>query len=145
MNIFQISRVHFSHMDSSNPGGYTKTHERIRWASGEKVDLRLLVLLESLEEIYVKRQELFKKIFPGDHHQLFQKIGDAKTTKNKQKKKSMRRSQSIGPGYAVKGRGLDINGIDEFKVERFKVRTPIVMEEDGQGGTTLGGSTNDSK
>lgn len=118
----------------------------IRWTSGEKVDPRLLALLESFEEIYVKRRDLFKKIFPGDHDELFQKIGDAISKKKimKKKKKIMRRSQSIGPAYAVRGRGLD-DGIDEFKVERFKVKAPIVIEEDGQGGTTLVGSTKDPK
>lgn len=118
----------------------------IRWTSGEKVDPRLLALLESFQEIYVTRHDLFKKTFPGDHDELFRKIGDAISKKKimkKQKKKSMRRSQSVGPAYAVRGRGLD-DGIDEFKVERFKVKTPIVIEEDGHGGTTLGGSTKDS-
>ncbi|XP_075494880.1 uncharacterized protein LOC142532474 [Primulina tabacum] len=136
-------------MEPSNSGSYPETHETIRWTSGEKVDPRLLALLESFEEIYVKRRGLFKKIFPGDHDELFRKIGDAISMKKIMKmktKKSMRRSQSIGPAYAVRGRGLD-DGIDEFKLERFKVKTPIVIEEDGQGGSTtaLGGSTKDSE
>ncbi|KZV55293.1 hypothetical protein F511_06770 [Dorcoceras hygrometricum] len=123
-------------MESSTSVGYPKTCGLLRWKSGEKVDTRLMDLLGLFEELYAKRREFFKKIFPGDHEELFRKIRDATS---KKKKRSMRRSLSIGAGFAIRGRGLDdeIDGDDQFKAERFRVKTPIVLVEDGNGGGTF--------
>ncbi|KAI3458878.1 hypothetical protein Pfo_015541 [Paulownia fortunei] len=145
-------------MDSSNSGSsssymedYPKTHDIIRWNSGKRVDPRLLALLESFGEIYMDRHEFFKKIFHGNHEEVFKKIGDALRKKKQMKKsRSMPRSLSM---RAIKQRGVDDES-DGLRLERFKVRTPnvIVAGPDGTGPTGQGvqtqttqGSSKDTK
>ncbi|KAL0303541.1 UNVERIFIED_CONTAM: hypothetical protein Sradi_6222200 [Sesamum radiatum] len=117
---------------------YTKTSNLIRWKSGKRVDPRLLTLLESFGEIYMERQEFFKKIFGGNtHEEVFKKIGNALKRKKEMKKAgSMPRSLSM---RAIKQRGVD-DEIDGFKLKRFKVRTPNVVVV-GQDGAGQGGQT----
>ncbi|KAL8050531.1 hypothetical protein ABFS82_06G086900 [Erythranthe guttata] len=125
-------------MDSSNcricsywnKDCHTVTHDLIRWKSGKLVDPEILMLLESFEELYMDRREFFKKIFRGNHEELFKKIGDAVTKKKKMKKaKSMPRSMSM---RAIGTRGLDLDDgmIDGIKLGRFKVRTPNVLVDE---------------
>ncbi|KAL7107989.1 hypothetical protein ACP275_06G088000 [Erythranthe tilingii] len=117
-----------------NKDCHTVTHDLIRWKSGKLVDPEILMLLESFEEIYMDRREFFKKIFHGNHEELFKKIGDAVTKKKKMKKaKSMPRSMSM---RAIGTRGLNLddgmNMIDGhgIKLGRFKVRTPNVLVDE---------------
>lgn len=142
---YSYSSMENNFFDSQN---HTKTHNMIRWKSGKKVDPKLLALLESFGEIYVDRHEFFKKIFRGDHEELFEKIGDALKKKKQMKKgRSMPRSMSM---RAIGKRGGD-EEIDGVRLGRFKVRTPnvIVAGPDGasQGGQTQPpqGSSKDSK
>ncbi|KAH6756278.1 hypothetical protein C2S53_003698 [Perilla frutescens var. hirtella] len=129
--------------------GYTTMHNLIRWKSGKRVDPRLLALLESFGEIYVERREFFKRIFDENYEELFEKIGSAfKKRKQMKKSKSMSRSISM---RSIRKRGID-EEFDGPRLERFKVKTPnvIEIEQDGatQGGQTTQtsqGSSNDSK
>lgn len=107
----------------------------IRWKSGQIVDPRLLQLLESFKEIYVKRNEFFKKIFPEniyeDFVQVFKKFGDQTLWKNNKKKKvtkmaTMQRSLSFGNTNISREFSED-DELSELRIERFKVSTPPVM------------------
>lgn len=107
----------------------------IRWNSGKRVDPRLLGTLEMFGEIYVERREFFDKIFHGDHEEVFKKIGHAlKAKKQMSKSGSLKRSMSM---RTIRQRGIiqEENGANEFRAERFKIRTPdvIVAEDDQQG------------
>lgn len=106
----------------------------IRWKSGKRVDPRLLVLLESFREIYVRRHEFFKKIFPKSYEDfvaVFKKTGNA-SRKNKEL-----------TSFRTLGRSLSLGS---KRPERFKVRTPnviVVAGGDGQGDQSdKGGDTN---
>ncbi|KAH6813577.1 hypothetical protein C2S51_022595 [Perilla frutescens var. frutescens] len=148
-------------MDSSNFDGYqylrmenelfdnkgdTTMHNLIRWKSGKRVDPRLLALLESFGEIYVERREFFKRIFDENYEELFEKIGSAfKKRKQMKKSKSMSRSISMRP---IRKRGIDEEEFDGLRLERFKVKTPNVIEineQDGATQTSQGSSINHSK
>lgn len=125
-----------------------KSQERrymmIRWKSGQIVDPRLLELLESFKEIYVKRNEFFKKIFPGniyeDFVQVFKKFSDKAIWENK-KVTTMQRSLSFGSTTPREFTGDDQS---ELRLERFKVSTPPVMVigPNGEGGQTDKGDKN---
>ncbi|KAL7107990.1 hypothetical protein ACP275_06G088100 [Erythranthe tilingii] len=114
---------------------YTKTHDMLRWKSGETVDIKTIGVLESFGEMYVDRPGFFKRIFRGDvnHEELFKKIGDAITMKKEMKKKKMMMMpRSMSVGNIINQRGLD-DGIDGLKLERFKVKTPnVIVEPDEQ-------------
>ncbi|KAL7147128.1 hypothetical protein ABFS83_06G087400 [Erythranthe nasuta] len=117
----------------SSSGGvecYMKTHDMLRWKSGETVDIKTIGVLEPLGEMYVDRPVFFKRVF-RDHEELFKKIGDAITMKKmKKKKRMMTRSMSVSK--IINQRGLD-DGIDGLKLERFKVKTPnVIVESDDQ-------------
>ncbi|GFP88810.1 hypothetical protein PHJA_001024700 [Phtheirospermum japonicum] len=104
----------------------------IRWKSGKRVAPWLLALLEAFGEIYVDRREFFKRIFQGDHEELFKKIGDD-LKKKKHMKKIMKRSIIM---RGIRERGIDEEIGDGLRLQRFKVRTPNVIvdgDDDGQG------------
>ncbi|KAL3520845.1 hypothetical protein ACH5RR_018994 [Cinchona calisaya] len=99
----------------------------IRWKSGKRVDQRLLMLLESFfQEIYVKREDFFKKIFPGMYEEfvdVFNNIGAMLWKNNDETKcRTMQRSLSFGSPRPP--------------LEWFRVRTPnvIIGDSNSQGG-----------
>ncbi|KAG6414847.1 hypothetical protein SASPL_122221 [Salvia splendens] len=117
---------------------YTKTHNFIRWKSGKMIDSKLLALLESFGEIYIRRREFFKKIFDETYEELFEMVGKAlMNTKKMKNTRSLRRSMSM---RAIGTRGIDE---EELRLERFKVKTPdvIVVEQDGPTQTTKDSSS----
>lgn len=123
----------------------------IRWKSGKKVDPRLIILLDFFRDLYMKRGEFFKKIFPFYHEDfipIFEKIGVVfSNNKDHQEKKfkinSFKRSPS--DNSLNKSRGVDIDQ-SQLKLEKFKVKTPEVISGggggggEGQGGTKASGS-----
>lgn len=101
----------------------------IRWKSGKKVDGRLLMVLESFfEEIYVKRNEFFKKIFPDVYNEfvnVFKKIGEMLWRNNNSSPRS-------GDGHVVMKRSLSAgtrssSTVETLRLERFRVKTPNVV------------------
>nr|GLL40112.1 hypothetical protein A4A49_06928 [Ipomoea trifida] len=100
----------------------------IRWKSGKRVDPRLLTLLESFRDVFDKREDFFKKIFPGIYEEfklVFEKFAKIKGQKREMKTRALERSSSLGSA-----RGL--------RLERFRVKTPNVTvvtgPQDGGGG-----------
>nr|GMD54476.1 Nuclear valosin-containing protein [Ipomoea batatas] len=100
----------------------------IRWKSGNRVDPRLLTLLESFRDVFDKREDFFKKIFPGIYEEfkdVFGKFAMIKGQKREMKARALERSSSLGSA-----RGL--------RLERFRVKTPnvtvVTPPQDGGGG-----------
>ncbi|XP_069147624.1 uncharacterized protein [Solanum lycopersicum] len=112
----------------------------IRWKSGKEVDPRLIILLDFFRDVYMKRGEFFKKIFPFHHEDfipIFEKIGvvfsNHKDQEKKFKKNSFKRSPS--DNSLNKSRGIDIDP-SRLKLEKFKVKTPeVISGGDGGGGS----------
>nr|GMD57281.1 Nuclear valosin-containing protein [Ipomoea batatas]GMD59285.1 Nuclear valosin-containing protein [Ipomoea batatas] len=99
----------------------------IRWKSGKRLDPRLLTLLESFRDVFDKREDFFKKIFPGIYEEfkdVFGKFAMIKGQKREMKTRALERSSSLGSA-----RGL--------RLERFRVKTPNVTvvtgPQDGGG------------
>lgn len=117
----------------------------IRWKSGKEVDPRLIILLDFFRDVYMKRGEFFKKIFPFHHEDfipIFEKIGvvfsNHKDQEKKFKKNSFKRSPS--DNSLNKSRGIDIDP-SRLKLEKFKVKTPEVISGGDGGGGQGQGST----
>lgn len=105
----------------------------IRWKSGKSVDPRMFTLLEMFKELYVKRQDFFKKIFPGlydDFAELFERIGGVFSERDGAKARTMTRSLSFGSGCGAKQ-----DDESTLRLERFKVRTLDIggVQSSGQG------------
>ncbi|CAN4114311.1 unnamed protein product [Withania somnifera] len=120
----------------------------IRWKSGKEVDPRLIMLLDFFRDLYMKRGEFFKKIFPFHHEDflpIFEKIGVVfSNNKDIQEKKFKINSFKRNPSDSSlnKSRGIDES---QLKLEKFKVKTPEVISggggaSGGQGGTKVSGS-----
>ncbi|XP_047257463.1 uncharacterized protein LOC124889557 [Capsicum annuum] len=114
----------------------------IRWKSGKKVDSRLIMLLDFLRDLYMKRGEFFKKIYPFHHEDfvpIFDKIGVVFSTNRNQEKKleinSFKRSPS--DSSLSKSRGIDIDQ-SQLKLEKFKVKIPEVLSGSGGSGSSGG-------
>lgn len=99
---------------------------------GSKMDMRVLMLLEYMRELYVGQLHLLKKMFPGGAKDeflgFFKKIGDAmsqfkKDSRPLTKSKTMLRSLSVDLG--------------ELRDKRFKVTTVEA------GGAPAGGAGGD--
>ncbi|KAJ4720636.1 Protease Do-like 4, mitochondrial [Melia azedarach] len=110
-------------------------------AAGKSIDPRLLMLLQYFRELYVRKSELFKKIFPGIFHdefaEFFRKIGGVLSqakTQNSREVKTMKRSLSLGS-----------RGTHEppLRPDRFKIRT-VIVDEVGQGGGGVQGGQGDT-
>lgn len=122
-----------------------ENYYRFQSKAGKSVDPRLLALVEFFRELYFRRLELFKKIFPGGHDDKFlevpKKLGliFAKVKPDQTKAvRTMQRSLSIGSPRDFKG------SESEMRLERFKVRTIDVDDGGGvQGGQ--GGQGNEIK
>ncbi|KAK4367132.1 hypothetical protein RND71_015012 [Anisodus tanguticus] len=104
----------------------------IRWKSGKKVDPRLIMLLDFFKDLYMKREEFFKKIFPFHHEDfipIFEKIGVVFPKKDQEMNNSFKRSPS--DSSLNRSRGIDES---QLKLEKFKVKTPEVKSGGGGGG-----------
>ncbi|KAL0007908.1 hypothetical protein SO802_009410 [Lithocarpus litseifolius] len=89
-------------------------------AAGKAVDPRLLTILEFYRQLYVRKQEVFKKSFPELHDEfdeLFKKHG-AKLLQVKSgrvKVQTVERSSSVGSSREISQ--------NDLKLERFKIKT----------------------
>lgn len=92
-------------------------------------DSRLLMLLEIFRQLYIRRSEVFKKIFEESHDEfveMFKEVG-AKLSRHGRSRRNettatLKRSLSVGSQ-----RIRSIDGDDQFplRLERFKVRTVV--------------------
>lgn len=106
-------------------------------AEAGKVDQRLLPLLEFFRELFVRRRELFKKIFPGIYDEfveLSKKVdGVVAQVQEDRRYPTMQRSLSVGSPRTPSVK----RGEPPLRLERFKVRTVILagsgIGKDGQG------------
>ncbi|KAJ0045270.1 hypothetical protein Pint_05873 [Pistacia integerrima] len=109
-------------------------------------DPRLLVLLEYFRELYERKGDLFRKIFPGIHDEFVEfskKIGELsshmKSHDQMRGVRTMQRSLSVGSP-----RTRAIEGDESpLRLERFKIRTVIldgISQGGGQGGSQQGDS-----
>lgn len=107
---------------------------------GKSVDPKLLALVEFFRELYFRRLELFKKIFPEHHHHNFldempKKVGLvlSRVKSNQTRVRTMQRSMSISSPPEFK------RDESEMRLERFKVRTIDLddgVEQDGKDDKT---------
>lgn len=108
---------------------------------GKSVDPRLLSLLEFFRELFVRRRELFRNIFPGLHDEFVEvskKVGGvvAQVQENRRRAPTtVQRSLSVGSPRTPSGK----RGEPPLRLERFKVRTVILAAGVGQGGKGGGG------
>ncbi|XP_070003319.1 uncharacterized protein LOC142165762 [Nicotiana tabacum] len=134
--------ITYSNADLDHVENVQEKPVMIRWKSGKEVDPRLIMLLDFFRDLYLKRGEFFKKIFPLDHEDfipVFEKIGAVFSMKDQEKK-----SQIIGLERSPSESSLHRSrGIDEsqLKLERFKVKTPEVQSGGGGGGGGGGGAS----
>ncbi|GMY23185.1 hypothetical protein FCV25MIE_18426 [Fagus crenata] len=100
-------------------------------AAGKGIDPRLLTLLEFFRQLYVRRQEVFKKSIPDLHNEfseLFKKDGAklSQVKSGRMKVQTVQRSLSVGSPRELSQ--------DDLKLERFKVKTINLGGEVKQGG-----------
>lgn len=113
-------------------------------AAGKAVDLRLLTLLEFSRQLYVRKQEVFKKSFPelhGEFDELFKKHGAklSQVKSSRMKIHTVQRSSSVGSSREISQ--------NDLKLERFKIKT-IDLGGDvkqGQGDNGNGGQDDKTK
>ncbi|CAL9236081.1 unnamed protein product [Arabidopsis halleri] len=113
---------------------------------GSRMDMRVLMVLEYMRELYVGQLQLLKKMFPGAAKEeflgFFNKIGDAvsqfkQDSRPHTKSMTMQRSLSAGsPRFTPKGVNL---GPSDLKNERFKVTTVNAGGAGGAGSSAGGG------
>ncbi|GLT75348.1 hypothetical protein SLA2020_470790 [Shorea laevis] len=127
-------------------GDMGDNHHRIQEKArkmGKSLDPRLIMVFEFFRELYVRRKELFKKVFPEDHHEFgefLDKIMEelfrrSRVGTGEVKVRGLRRSLSIGSPRELKGEG----GEPSLRLDRFKIRT--VKVGDDKGGNTGQGET----
>lgn len=132
-----------SETSTSNTGNdfdleHNKNEDRpniIRWKSGKMVDPKLLELLESFRELYVKRRKFFKKIFPVNYEEsveVFKKL-EVAIRKNKKMK-----------NQATVKRSLSFGDESNIRLERFKIKTPVVIVAGPNGQDKNGQENNGS-
>ncbi|PRQ56198.1 hypothetical protein RchiOBHm_Chr1g0333141 [Rosa chinensis] len=118
-----------------------RNYYRFQSKVGKLVDPRLLALVEFFRELYFRRLELFKKIFPGRPDKfldemakklnlVLSQVKSAQTTRAR----TMQRSLSISSPREFK------RDESEMRLERFKVRTIDVDD-----GVKLGGQDDKTK
>ncbi|KAK9283450.1 hypothetical protein L1049_011694 [Liquidambar formosana] len=122
-----------------HPGNFGDDHAK---SARKSVDPRLLELLESYKELYVRRKELFKKIFPRLQEELVELLKEngvelpSQAKKDSRKVETMQRSLSLGSPRMPSRQG-DESESAPLRLDRFKVRTLNVgggVQQDGQGG-----------
>ena len=112
-------------------GNYYRVRSNVGGNTNKLVDPRLLAFIEFFKELYLRRPELFKKIFLGHLHDKFlaempkkldlvlSRVKSDQTTRVQ----TMQRSLSIGSPREFK------RDESEMRLERFKVRTIDVDDE----------------
>ncbi|XP_030455751.1 uncharacterized protein LOC115676867 [Syzygium oleosum] len=135
------SGLHGRKCINNKGGGYDNFKYRPK--AGKSVDPQLLVVLEFFRELYVRRRDLFKKLFPKLHDEFAEfseRLEDFLFREEKERPGDrLRRSLSVGSPRTT---SRDIGGGDlPLKLERFKVRTVDLDDDDpppagggGQGG-----------
>ncbi|KAH7536997.1 uncharacterized protein LOC107413184 [Ziziphus jujuba] len=103
------------------------------------VDPRLLALVEFFRELYFRKRDLFKRIFPGfqdEFRELLKKLSRLKSDRTK----AMQRSLSLGSPRKPKAVQSTL------RLERFKVRT-ITLDggDDQQGDMGINSTTTKSQ
>ncbi|KFK36781.1 hypothetical protein AALP_AA4G170000 [Arabis alpina] len=110
---------------------------------GSNMDVKVLMVLEYMRELYVGQLQLLKKMFPGGAKDeflgFFNKIGDAMSqlkqdSRTPVKSMSMQRSLSAG-SQRVTLRGVNL-GPSDLRDERFKVNTVDAGTAPPAGGAT---------
>ncbi|CAH8315729.1 unnamed protein product [Eruca vesicaria subsp. sativa] len=101
---------------------YEERHDDVNYddEEGSRMDMRVLMLLEYMRELYVGQLHLLKKMFPGGAKDeflgFFNKIGDA-MSQFKKDSRPLTKSKTIQ-------RSLSVNlGPTELRDKRFKVTT----------------------
>ncbi|GAV90015.1 hypothetical protein CFOL_v3_33424 [Cephalotus follicularis] len=89
------------------------------------VDPRFLMLLEFFRQLYVRRRDLFDKLFPGLQDQFAELLKKFDSILHQEKSdrintRALQRSMSLGSPRPP------------LKLERFKVRTVVVDDGSGQ-------------
>ncbi|KAM1229859.1 hypothetical protein ACFX15_039487 [Malus domestica] len=110
------------------------SYYRFQSQVGKSVDPKLLALVEFFRELYFRRLELFKKIFPGIQDKFLEVpkklhviLAQVKPDETKLAR-TMQRSLSVGSPRDFKG------GESKLRLERFKVRTIDTGDGVEQGG-----------
>ncbi|KAG7948898.1 hypothetical protein I3843_13G032700 [Carya illinoinensis] len=109
----------------SKDGDMVDDYYRFEAEAGESVDPRLLSLLEFFRELYARRQELSKKIFPGLHDEfveLSRKIREVVAAQVEGRRTrpvaTLQRSLSVGSPRTPANKAGEL----PLRLERFKVR-----------------------
>ncbi|KAJ6892575.1 hypothetical protein NC651_025699 [Populus alba x Populus x berolinensis] len=103
------------------------------------------MLLEFFRELFIRRREVFKKLFPELHDEflgVFKKMGNINLSIEKPgqvKTRALQRSLSVGSPRIPSRNG----GESPLRLERFKVRT-VIPGGGGQGDTDKGGGQGDT-
>ncbi|XP_040991501.1 uncharacterized protein LOC121238614 [Juglans microcarpa x Juglans regia] len=129
-------------------GDMVDDYYRFEAEAGKSVDPRLLSLLEFFRELYVRRQELFKKIFPGLHDEFVELskkirgvvVAQVEGRGTRRPVATLQRSLSVGSPRTPSNKAGEL----PLRLERFKVRE-LTLEGDvpvqgaPQGGNGSGG------
>ncbi|GMY23181.1 POPTR_1452s00200g [Fagus crenata] len=101
---------------------------------GKPIDPRLLSVMEYFRELFVRREEVFKKLFPAGLQdeilELLKKFGnvESQVKSDQMKVRTMQRSLSIDSPRTPFKKGEEV----PLKLEYFKVRT-VFADGGGQG------------
>lgn len=126
-------------------GDISDHYHRKQDKAWDSIDSRLLMLLEFFRELFIRRREVFKKLFPELHDEflgVFKKMGNINLSIEKPgqvKTRSLQRSLSVGSPRIPSRNG----GESPLRLERFKVRT-VIPGGGGQGDTDKGGGQGDT-
>lgn len=122
-------------------------HHPPKATAGSSIDPRLLVLLEYFMELYERKDDLFRKIFPGIHDEFvdFSKkfdelLSQLKSHNGRRSVRGMQRSLSVG---SPRSRSID-DDESPLRLDRFKIRT-VILDGISQGGGQGDGQQGDKK
>ncbi|KAF9674967.1 hypothetical protein SADUNF_Sadunf10G0182800 [Salix dunnii] len=108
----------------------------------DSIDSRLLMLLEFFRELFIRRREVFKKLFPKLNDEFlgqFKKMGNINLSIEKPGQvqvRALQRSLSVGSPRTPSRNGGD----SPLRLGRFKIRT-VIPEGGGQDDANKGGDT----
>ncbi|KAL3718896.1 hypothetical protein ACJRO7_003925 [Eucalyptus globulus] len=129
------------HVHNTGDGNH---HFKYRPKPGKSVDPQLLAVLESFRELYVRRRDLFKELFPKLHDEFAkfsERLEEFLFREEKERPGDrLKRSLSVGSPRIT---SREIGGGDlPLKLERFKVRT-VDLDDDEPPPGGSGGSGGD--
>ncbi|KDP45012.1 hypothetical protein JCGZ_01512 [Jatropha curcas] len=149
-----MSKKNLEYIHSHIPEGYPridKTYDDItllkhgnrgKEEAKSSVDERLVMLLEFFRQLYIRKREVFKKIFPESQDEFMEMLKkfDFKFSFERSESTTLKRSSSVG---SKRTRSVNVDG-DELplRLERFKVRTVVTgggAPGGDQGETNSGG------